>query len=442
MNIGIVGLGYVGIVTAVTFAYKGHRVYCYDIDTKKTDAIKNAKAPIYEKGLQELIEKTVSLGKLYAIEDIENLVQESEILFISVGTPSKDNGAIDLTYVINVAESIGNILRDTKNGRKIIVTKSTVVPGSGTNHIIPTIEKTSGSKEGDKWAYVANPEFLREGSALYDSFNPDRIVIGTRSSWAKIKMKELYKNFNCQKIFVDITTAEMVKYVSNAFLATKISFANEMARLCHILEIDIYKVMDIVSMDKRINREFLDAGMGFGGSCFPKDLKALKHKYMEEGIVPDILSATLTVNDTQPHWAVEIIKAEFSGNLKDKQVAIIGLAFKPDTDDVRESRAYPIVRALLDEGAKVVCYDPISIENFKKGLSPEEESKIRFESNIYRAVNGCHCAVIQCAWREIKEIDLIKLKRSMKYPFILDGRRAISRKKAHDAGIKYIGLGW
>ena len=362
MKISIVGSGYVGLVTGIGFAERGHNVIFLDVDKDKIELINSGKPPIYEKGLAELMEK--NKNRYYATTEYEEAITKSEITFICVGTPSKDDGSIDLKYVKSASKEIGKVLAD-KDDFHVVVVKSTVVPGTTENVVKPIIEEKSGKKAFEDFGLAMNPEFLREGNAIEDFFNPDRIVIGVKDERTKSILEELYKPFKCPKLITDIKTAEMIKYASNAFLATKISFANEIGNICKKLGIEVYEVFRGVGLDHRINPAFFRAGIGFGGSCFPKDVKALIRKAEELGEEPRILKAVIEVNERQPLKLIKLLKKHIP-NLKGKTIGVLGLAFKPDTDDVRESRAIPIVRALLEERANIIAYDPKAIDNFAK----------------------------------------------------------------------------
>ncbi len=439
MKVSIVGMGYVGIVSAVTFAKSGHEVICLDIDEEKVEMVRGGKAPIYEPGLEELLQTTVGDGWLEATTDLDAAVRNSEMTLICVGTPSRPDGSMDISYVEAAAEQIGKAIKE-KKGWHTVVTKSTVVPTTGKEKIVPLIEKSSGKPYGRGWGYGSNPEFLREGMAMEDSFNPDRIVAGADLRRTREHFVNLYTSFQCPKVFTSITTAEMIKYVANSFLAVKISFADEMARLCSALGIDVYEVMDAAALDKRICRPFLNAGLGYGGSCFPKDVKALRALFEERKVDALMMDATVKVNDVQPGWALGLLKEKVD-TFKDKRIAVLGLAFKPETDDVRESRAFPLCTELLREGAAVVCYDTIALDNFKEHFQAKEKN-LQFTDDLYKAVEGADAVIIQTAWEEICEMDLDKVKMLMKGAVILDGRRALKPGEARGKGFTYIGAGW
>lgn len=425
MKISIIGAGYVGLVTGATFAKLGNEVILVDVVKEKVETINMGKSPIYEKGLDELLKGLVENKKLRATEDLESAILSTDISFVSVGTPSKEDGSIDLSYVFSAVEQIGEVLRK-KDGYHLVVIKSTVIPGT-TEKAGKTIEKVSGKKEGVDFGIAMNPEFLREGVALEDSLNPDRVVLGVKSKRDEEILKELYSPLNAPVLVVDPSTAEMIKYTSNAFLASKISFANEIANICERFGIDVEDVMKGVGMDHRISPYFLKAGAGFGGSCFPKDVKALISAAEEKGYDPILLKDVIEINDRQPLRMIELAE-KYAGELKGKNIALLGLSFKPDTDDIRESRAIPLVKELLKKGANVIAYDPKAMENFKR-LFPE----IEYAKTAEKALEKADICMIQADWEEFKEIDYDK------YPLklIVDGRRTLKK----DVKIPYAVIG-
>ncbi len=423
MKISIVGSGYVGLVTGIGFAEKGHNVIFLDVDKHKIELINSGKPPIYEKGLAELMKK--NKDRYYATTKYEEAITKSEITFICVGTPSKDDGYIDLKYVKSASKKIGKVLAD-KDDFHVVVVKSTVVPGTTENVVKPIIEEKSGKKAFEDFGLAMNPEFLREGNAVNDFFNPDRIVIGVKDERTKSILEELYKPFKCPKLITDIKTAEMIKYASNAFLATKISFANEIGNICKKLGIDVYEVFRGVGLDHRINPAFFRAGIGFGGSCFPKDVKALIRKAEELGEEPRILKAVIEVNERQPLKLIELLKKHVS-NLNGKTVGVLGLAFKPDTDDVRESRAIPIVRALLKEGANIVAYDPKAMDNFRKFFP-----QIEYAKSAEEVIAKSDAVLIVTEWKEFEKLDYHG-------KIVIDGRRV---EKAMKEAKIYEGICW
>lgn len=422
MKISVIGAGYVGIVTGIGFAELGNEVIFVDIDGKKVNTINSGKAPIFEKGLDELMQE--NRNKYKATKDY-NSIADTDITFICVGTPSKEDGSIDLTFVKSAAAEIGKALK-TKKGFHVVVVKSTVVPGTTENVVRPIIEKESCKEAFKDFGLAMNPEFLREGNAVHDFFNPDRIVIGVKDKKTKEMLETLYKPFSCPKLITDIKTAEMIKYASNAFLATKISFANEIGNICKKLGIDAYEVFKGVGLDHRINPAFFRAGIGFGGSCFPKDIKALIAKAEELGMNPKILKAVIEVNEEQPMKMIELLKKHIP-DLKGRRIGILGLAFKPDTDDIRESRAIPIVQKLIEEEAKIIAYDPKAMDNFSK-IFPH----INYANSAEEVIDKSDAVLITTEWKEFKEL-------CYKGKIVIDGRRI---EKAMNEAKIYEGVCW
>jgi len=423
MEISIMGTGYVGLVTGIGLVELGNRVIFVDIDKSKVNSINSAEPPIYEKGLNELMQK--NKGRYYATTDYYEAIMNSEITFICVGTPSKEDESIDLRYIESASKGIGEVLAN-KDDFHVVVVKSTVIPGTTEEVVKPVIEKESGKKAFEDFGLAMNPEFLREGNAVEDFFNPDRIVIGVKDEKTKSILDELYKQFNCPKLFTDIKTAEMIKYASNAFLTTKISFANEIGNMCKKLGIDVYKVFEGVGLDHRINPAFFRAGIGFGGSCFPKDVKALIRKAEELGENPKILKAVIEVDEKQPLKMVELLKKHIP-DLANRKIGVLGLAFKPDTDDIRESRAIPIVKALLREGAKIIAYDPKAMNNFAKVFPQIEYAKSGKE-----VIDKSDAVLIVTEWKEFEELNY-------KSKIVIDGRRI---EKARKEAKIYEGVCW
>ena len=415
MNISVVGSGYVGLTIGMGFVKLKNQVIFIDIDEKIIQMINNAEPPIYEEGLEELMQKFRE--RYYATKDYCSAILNSDITFICVGTPSKEDGSIDLTYIKEASKEIGKALKKKKDYHVVIV-KSTVLPGTTEEFIKPIIEKYSGKKAFKDFGLAMNPEFLREGMALKDFMNPDRIIIGIEEKDKKTKqlLEKLYEPFNVPKLFVDIKTAEMIKYASNAFLATKISFANEIGNICKKLGIDSRKVFEGVGLDHRIGPYAFRSGAGFGGSCLPKDVKALIKKAEEIKENPLILKAVMEVNKKQPLKLIELLKKHIS-RLDGKTIGILGLAFKPNTDDIRESSAITIVKKLLEEGAKVIVYDPKAMENFKR-LFPQ----IEYASSAQEVLNKTDIILIQTEWSEFEQLDYSG-------KIVIDGRRVKSAEK-------------
>ncbi len=423
MRISIIGSGYVGLVTGACFAKLGNEVVCVDIDEGKVRKINNRTAPFYEKGLDDLLKEV----NLRATTDIEEAIRSTDVTFICVGTPQGLMGEADLRHVDQACRDIGSVLKE-KDNFHLVVVKSTVPPGTTEHRVRHILEEASKKKAYKDFGLAMNPEFLREGNAIEDFMNPDRIVIGVKDDKSKGILLELYKDFTCPKLIVSPTTAEMIKYASNAFLAIKISFINEIGNLCKALGIDVYEVAKGIGLDKRIGRHFLRAGIGFGGSCFPKDVKALINKARELFYHPIILNAALEVNETQPYKLVDLLEKK-AGNLRGKDVTVLGLAFKPNTDDVREAPSIKIVNALLNKGAKVHVYDPKAMENFKRLFG----DRIDYCSSAKEAVSKSKYVLIVTEWNEFKDKELYKGK------YVFDGRRI---EEAKELAEYYEGVCW
>ncbi len=427
MKISIIGTGYVGTVSAACFAELGHEVICVDSDKSKIDRINAGIPPIYEEGLPELLKKHAG-KRLSATSDYDFAVANSEVSFICVGTPSDSDGNIDLSIVKIASASLGDSLR-TKKGYHVIVVKSTVVPETTEKVVLPIIEKRSGKRAGD-FGIVMNPEFLREGKAIYDFMHPDKIVVGSLDRKSGDIVASLYNGLDCEVTRTNPRTTEMIKYANNAFLATKISFANEVGNICKELGIDTYEVMSAVGKDFRIGKYFLNAGAGFGGSCFPKDVKALIGKAKEIGYEPILLKSVITVNEKQPVRMVQLLKNKL-GSLRGRKIAVLGLAFKNDTDDIRESRSIPVIKELLDNGADVSAYDPMANGNMKKLFG-----NVRYQSSAEDALSGADACLIMTEWDEFKSLD--REFNVMTNRLIIDGRHMLTPRK----DVEYIGLCW
>jgi len=432
MRISMIGTGYVGLVSGVGFAKHGHDVTCVDIDEDIVDSINNAIPPIYEEGLEDLLEKVVDSGKLSATTDLQNAVDKTDITFICVGTPSREDGSIDTSAIESAAEDISKAL-DEKNEYHIVVVKSTVTPGT-TDSLVKNILESNCKKVGEDFGLGMNPEFLREGVALNDFLAPDRIVIGGWDEKTREEIEKIYESFEAPKLVTDIRTAEMIKYASNSLLATKISFANETSRICEKVGIDVYEVMDGVGLDHRVKRDFLNAGPGFGGSCFPKDVRAIRSIAQEKGVETEILDSVISVNEEQPLHTADILENEL-GELKGKRIAFLGLAFKGGTDDIRNTRALPMVEKLLDKGAEVVGYDPEAMENFAELI----EGDMEFAESVEDALDGSDACIIQNDWSEFEELD-DKDFSEMENKVLLDGRRMLDREELGE-NITYLTVG-
>ncbi|KXG08424.1 UDP-glucose 6-dehydrogenase YwqF [Anoxybacillus sp. P3H1B] len=429
MQITITGTGYVGLVTGVCLAEIGHNVICYDIDEPKVQMMKQGISPIYEPGLDELMRKNMEQGRLFFTADEQVAYGQADIIYIAVGTPEKEDGSADLTYVEEAALAISRYVRK----RVIVVIKSTVPVG--TNDRIQRMIHEHKAAEADI-TVVSNPEFLREGSAIYDMFHGDRIVIGANDPEAATVIADINKPFGIPIIHTDIRSAEMIKYAANAFLATKISFINEIANICEKVGANIDDVAYGIGQDHRIGPHFLKAGIGYGGSCFPKDTKALVQLAGNVQHQFELLESVIRVNNRQQLGLLDKAK-QYVGSLQGKKVALLGLSFKPHTDDVRESAAIIMAKKLVDEGAYVVAYDPVAVENAKKQL-PES---VQYAATVVEAIDAAEVAFIVTEWEEIKQTPLYVFQEQMLTPFIFDGRNCYSLENARYSGVTYISIG-
>ncbi len=430
-KLGVVGAGYVGLTTASAFADLGYRVICYDSDKNKIELLRRGKSHIYEPGIEELIQK--NYGKtLFFSDSPAEVYSESDVIFVCVGTPSLPDGRPDLSYIEACAIEISKYL----NGYKLIVEKSTV-PIRTAEWIERTIKLYNPSADFD---IASNPEFLREGTAIRDFFKPDRIVIGMSSERAKKILLEIYneKDFVCPKVVTDVKTAEVIKHASNSFLALKISYINMIADFCEKVGVDVDKVAEGIGLDKRIGTAFLKAGIGWGGSCFPKDVKAFIKMGEEVQVDFSLLKVAHDINERRIAVILDKIKKAL-WVVKGKVIAIWGLAFKPDTDDIREAPALKIISELLKEGAKLNLYDPKAMENTKQ-IFPESES-IRYAENLEKSVTGAHAIVIATEWGEFKSADLRKIRELMITPIIIDGRNIFEPAKVRELGYLYFPIG-
>ncbi|MFA6531048.1 MAG: UDP-glucose/GDP-mannose dehydrogenase family protein [Candidatus Micrarchaeia archaeon] len=421
MKICVIGTGYVGLITGCGFAKLGHDVACIDIDKSKVDMINKGIPPIYEAGLAALLSK-VAGKNLNAATDLQSAVRNSEFVFITVGTPSGKDGSIDLSYVKAAFAEALNAIGSGNDGRqsKIFVVKSTVVPGT-TDSLAKFGEEKTGKRAGVDYGLCMNPEFLREGKALDDFFEPDRVVIGTEENSTMERMLQLYSGFKCPIIKTNRKTAEMIKYASNSFLAVKVSFMNEVGNICKKSGMDIYTVLEGMKHDSRIGGIFMNAGAGFGGSCFPKDVSALANYAKSSGYEPMMLNAALETNKKQPLKMVEIAKKKY-GSLSGKKAAVLGIAFKPDTDDIREAPALAVINALIEEGAKITVYDPKAMENAKKIFG----ESVSYADSAENALSGSEICFILTDWKEFKDPSLYGKV------FVIDGRNVIRRKENYE----------
>ncbi len=428
MNISIIGTGYVGLVTGACFAKLGHIVICVDINEGRINDINKGIAPIYEDKLDGILKKCIKEGSLKATADIRHAVENTDVSFICVGTPSGLLGYIDLKYIDEVSKDIGTILKD-KDDYHVVVVKSTVVPGTTEHSVLPLLEKKSGKKAGRDFGVCMNPEFLREGTAVDDFMYPDRMIIGGIDDRSTDAVFDLYKDFKCPTIKTDPKTAEMIKYATNSFLVTKISFINEIGNICKQLGIDVFEVSRGLGMDSRVSPKFLNAGIGFGGSCFPKDVNALVGKAKEVYYRPIVLNAALELNETQPLRLIELLERKI-GSIKNENVVVLGLAFKPGTDDMREAPSIKVVQTLIKKGANVFVTDPKAVGEAKKLMG--EHERLTYCSSKEDAVKNGKYILIVTEWDEFRDKKLYKGK------IVIDGRK-IDEARAADY---YEGVCW
>ena len=431
MNVCVIGSGYVGLVTGACFAEFGVQVLCADKDADKVAALERGEIPIYEPGLEEIVEKNVAAGRLSFTTDLAPAIREAKAVFIAVGTPPLPDGRADLSFVRQVAEAIGENL----NGYKVVITKSTVPVGTGQMVEKVIREKSGGSQD---FAVVSNPEFLREGSALEDFSRPDRVVIGARTQRAVDVMLEIYaplKAAGVPFVIANIESSEMIKYASNGFLATKITFVNEIAELCERVGADVETVARGMGLDNRINPKFLHPGPGYGGSCFPKDTSAIAQIAEEHGMSFEIIDAVLSANERVRQRMVPKVEKAFGG-LAGKTVALLGLAFKGDTDDMRESPAIPIVEGLTAAGATVRAYDPAAMEQAKPLLPP-----IAYCKDPYDAAAGADGLVIATEWNQFRALEFGRLRELLKQPLVVDLRNLYEPERVAAAGFRYVSIG-
>jgi UDPglucose 6-dehydrogenase len=437
-RIAVVGLGYVGLTTALCFASRGLNVVGVDVDTSKIDAINSRRLPIHEPDLDKLLIKSIENGFT-----VTSRIPHSNIYFITVGTPSKKDGSVDLTYIDQASIEIGDAIKGSEaHNRPLVVVKSTVPPGTSRNIVKPRVERRSGKKIGAEIGLCSNPEFLREGSAVEDTLVPDRIIIGEYDSASGEALEDLYRNFyGIDKmpplIRTAIENAELTKYANNAYLAMKVSFINEIAQLCErIPGADVTVVAKGIGLDKRIGDRFLNAGLGWGGSCFPKDVKALIAFSKNIGYKPLIISSTLEVNEKQPFTSIDMAK-KMLGKLKGKRIALLGLAFKPDTDDIREAVSLKIISKLLDEGALITAYDPIAKLNVEKIFG----DKVIYSNSSLECLKEADCCIIVTEWEEFKKLTYDDFTSNMKNPIVIDGRRIFAPENFIGTDIKLLAIG-
>ena len=431
-KITVIGTGYVGLVSGAGISDFGHRVTCADIIESKIKLLKNGEIPIYEPGLYELVDRNVNAGRLSFTTKVDEAIQQADVIFIAVGTPQSDNGEANISAVESVARSIGKNL----NNYKVICTKSTVPVGTG-NIICELIRENM--VDGGEFDYVSNPEFLREGSAVKDFLWPDRVVIGASSIKAFNIMKEVYRPLYVNEkpiLHTNVATAEMIKYAANAFLALKISYINEVANLCEAVGADVHLVAKGMGQDGRISPKFLHPGPGFGGSCFPKDTQAFATLSREKGVPMNTIDAAITTNNIQKTRMVEKLKNLIGGDFSGKTIGILGLAFKPNTDDVRESSSIEMIQSILDGGGKVKAYDPIANKSMQN-IFPDLDYLHSWEETC----DGVDAMVIMTDWNEFRGMNLKKLKKVMKTPLVLDTRNILSMDKLSEYGFQFDNVG-
>ncbi|MCH2533788.1 MAG: UDP-glucose/GDP-mannose dehydrogenase family protein [Bdellovibrionales bacterium] len=436
MKISVIGTGYVGLVSGTGFAEMGNEVFCVDVDQQKIENLKNGILPIYEPGLEELVERNYKAERLHFTTNTDESVKNAEVIFIAVGTPSDVDGRADLKYVLQVAEDIGKSMNDYK----VIVTKSTVPVGTAGKVAEKIQQALSDRGESIDFDVVSNPEFLKEGAAVEDFLRPDRIVVGCSSERSKNIMQRLYAPFvrNGHPVyFMDVASSEMTKYAANAMLATKISFINELSRLCEEVGADISNVRSGIGSDSRIGFSFIYAGLGYGGSCFPKDVKAIVKTGIENHQEMAILTAVEKVNQEQRRWFTQKIIDHYAGDLKGKTFAFWGLAFKPGTDDMREAPSIYLAQKLSDLGAKIKAYDPVAVSTAKK----EIQAPIEYIDDPYLCLEDADAMVLVTEWREFREPDFKKIKSQLKEPMIFDGRNQYDPKRMKDLGFSYKCIG-
>ncbi|MCX7925063.1 MAG: UDP-glucose/GDP-mannose dehydrogenase family protein [Fimbriimonadales bacterium] len=428
MKIAVAGTGYVGLVTGVVFADLGNEVICVDIDPSKVDAINKGQSPIYEPGLDELLQRNLEEGRLSATTDLAQATREAEVVFICVGTPPTETGEPSLAQVDAAAAAIGQAL----NGYKIVVNKSTVPVGTG-DRVRRIIEQNRTAPYD--FDVVSNPEFLREGSAVHDTLNPDRIVIGADNPRAAMKIVELYAPLERPMLITNLATAEIIKYASNTFLALKISFINAVADLCERTGADIVQVAKAMGYDPRIGSAFLQAGLGFGGSCFPKDVQAFAHTVQRYELDPTLFHQILAINDARPVQFVSRIR-ERLGGLSGRTIGLLGLAFKPNTDDIREARSLEVIRLLLHEGATVKAYDPVAMPRVQ-AIYPD----LIYCRNAYEVAENADALALITEWNEFRQLNFERIRNAMRQPNLFDGRNLYDPQRMRKLGFYYYGVG-
>ncbi|MDE7175009.1 MAG: UDP-glucose/GDP-mannose dehydrogenase family protein [Helicobacter sp.] len=439
MNIAMIGTGYVGLVSGTCFAEMGNKVVCVDVVESKIAQLKSGEIPIYEPGLEELVNKNYQNGNLYFTTSLQEALKNCEIVFIAVGTPMGEDGSADLQYVLQAAKEIG----ETMESQLIVVDKSTVPVGTAQKVQAAIEEALKARKKKIPFGIASNPEFLKEGDAINDFLKPDRVVIGAEEEWVKERLKELYAPF-CRSrdrfIVMDIKSAEMTKYAANAMLATKISFINEIANICEAVGANVNDVRVGIGSDKRIGYNFIYPGCGYGGSCFPKDVKALSKIALENGVNPKVICAVEQVNYEQKRILGKKIVQHFGNDLSERQICLWGLSFKPETDDMREATSIVLINELIARGAVVKAYDPKAMQEaqqfYLKGIP-----NILYAKNKYDALENCDCLVLVTEWKEFRSPDFLEIKERLKTPIIFDGRNQYNAKRLKELGFTYYEIG-
>lgn len=434
MRVCVIGAGYVGLATGVMFGKLGHDVVITDIDPRRVQLVAKGRLPFFEPPLEKELGRLVRKGTVRASGDVIGSARDSEIVFICVQTPSKFSGRIDIGPLKAASKSIGKALKLSK-GYKVVVVKSTVVPSTTDSVVKPILERWSGKKSPGEFGICMNPEFLQEGTALRDSMEPSRIVVGAEGRRAGGLLMDLYGPIKAPKIRTDLRSAEMIKYASNVFLATKITYANEIANLCVRFGIDSEPVLEAAGLDPRIGQLFLRPGLGFGGSCLPKDVKALRDHGRGKGYNSRLLASILAVNDSQPAEGIRLLESEV-GDLRGKRIAVLGLSFKGGVDDIRETRAVPLITGLLAKGARVVAYDPMAMDSFIRVMPT-----ISYAGSARECLEGADGCIVQSDWPEFRKLGRKEFS-VMRRPVIVDGRRFLDPEKVRRSGAKYLGIGY
>ncbi|MGH2447669.1 MAG: UDP-glucose dehydrogenase family protein [Chloroflexota bacterium] len=426
-RITVIGTGYVGLTTGAAFADSGNQVVCVDVDEGKIERLRHGELPIHEPGLSEVVVRNLEAGRLAFTSSYEEGIAQAEFVFIAVGTPSTGNGGADLSQVRAAAKSVAQVL----DHPVIVVNKSTVPIGTG--DLVASIISEYLTRDA-AFSVVSNPEFLSEGTALQDCLHPDRVVLGSTDREAAETVARLYLSLQCPIIITDLRTAEMIKYASNSFLATRISFINEIAGICEELGADIGKVALGMGYDKRIGPAFLNAGLGFGGSCFPKDVRALMHMADEAGQHPQLLQAVMDINDDRRRWVLDCL-VDRLGDLNARRIALLGLAFKPNTDDIRDAPALKLIELLQAQGAGVAAYDPAAMV-----MAAREYPDVEYGEDAYEVTKGADALVLATEWNEFRNLDLQRVKSGMRRPLMIDGRNLYDVDQVREAGFEYVGV--